>query len=123
MGYNEHFSRAVCFWEVSTKMLVGYLKQLVGKPEEEKQRLMEQFAGEIEATSPYEPGKEPEYPGSDDEEDADPEEGEIPQLRVNPDGSVDFQTVSDWWAEMGQKCNTDWFRIGVDKKDEGRGNG
>ena len=77
----------------------------------------------IEATCPYEPGKEPEDPGSDDEEDADPEEGEIPQLRVNPDGSVDFQTVSDWWAEMGQKCNTDWFRIGVDKKDEGRGNG
>ena len=25
MGYNEHFSRAVCFREVSTKMLVGYL--------------------------------------------------------------------------------------------------
>lgn len=56
MGYNEHFSKAVYSRVVTGTMLVDYMRRIVGKPEEEKQRLLEQFAGEIEANCPYEPG-------------------------------------------------------------------
>lgn len=53
LGYNENFSRAVLQREVPVSKLVDYLKKVVGKPEEEKQKLLEQIATEIEATYPY----------------------------------------------------------------------
>lgn len=58
MGYNENFAKAVYRREVTGKQLGDYMEQLQGKPEREKQRLLEQFAREIEATCPYKPGRE-----------------------------------------------------------------
>lgn len=52
MGCNANFSKACVTRDVSTSTLIHYLKQLAGKPEEEKQRLLDAFAREIEATCP-----------------------------------------------------------------------
>ena len=59
MGYNENFSKAVYRHEVSGAKLGEYMMRIIGKPEAEKQKLLEQIAKEIEATCPYKPGREP----------------------------------------------------------------
>jgi len=59
MGYNEHFSKAVYSHQVPGAALVEYMKRVIGRPETEKQKLLEQIAVEIETKYPYEPGKEP----------------------------------------------------------------
>ena len=59
MGYNENFSKAVYRRDVPGSMLGFYMEQLVGKSEAEKQKLLEKFAKEIEATFPYKKGMEP----------------------------------------------------------------
>ena len=59
MGYNANFSKAVFQRQTTGKMLAEYMKQIVGKPEEEKQRLLDQFAKEIEETCPYKEGIDP----------------------------------------------------------------
>ena len=58
MGYNANFSKAVFQREVTGKMLVDYMEQIIGKPEEETQRLLNLFAKEIEAMCPYKEGVE-----------------------------------------------------------------
>ena len=40
--------------------------------------------------------------------------------RPDPDGTYDFQMISDWWTEMLQKCDIESRRIRMIKKDEGR---
>ena len=52
MGYNAHFSKALALHDVPTTALIKYLEQLRGKSEEEKQRIMEDFAAEIEKEYP-----------------------------------------------------------------------
>ncbi len=59
VGYNKHFSRVVFTREVTGEQLCDYMRQLTGKTEREIQRLLEQFAREIEANCPYIPGREP----------------------------------------------------------------
>ena len=52
MGYNKNFSKACLTRDISTSKLISYLEQLMGKPEEEQQSLMEKFAMEITETCP-----------------------------------------------------------------------
>ena len=47
MGYNENFSRACVRKDVPAPQLIGYMEQIIGKPEEEKQAMLELFAREI----------------------------------------------------------------------------
>ena len=59
LGYNANFSKAALLRQTTVKMLAEYMKQITGKPEEEKQRLLDQFAKEIEETCPYREGIDP----------------------------------------------------------------
>ena len=45
--------------DVPTSVLIGYLEQLRGKPDEEQIAMKDRFAAEIESAYPYKPGREP----------------------------------------------------------------
>ncbi len=57
IGYNENFAKTVYYHNVPGRVLGEYMEQIIGKPEEEKQKLLEQFSKEIEAIFPYKPGR------------------------------------------------------------------
>lgn len=59
MTFSEKYCRACVEREVPTSVLLNYLEQLRGKPDEEQIAMKDRFALEIEATYPYKPGKEP----------------------------------------------------------------
>jgi hypothetical protein len=58
MGYNEQFARAVYLHSVPGDALGEYMERITGKPEEEKQRILDQIADEIRREYPLKPGRE-----------------------------------------------------------------
>ena len=48
--------RGCGYHKVPGSVLGDYMEQIIGKPEEAKQKLLEQFSKEIEETFPYKPG-------------------------------------------------------------------
>ena len=51
--------RGCGYHKVPGSALGDYMEQIIGKPEEAKQKLLEQFSKEIEKTFPYKPGMKP----------------------------------------------------------------
>ena len=51
--------RGCGYHKVPGSVLGDYMEQIIGKPEEAKQKLLEQFSKEIEKTFPYKPGMKP----------------------------------------------------------------
>lgn len=56
-------------------------------------------------------------------DEADTKEDDLAFLRMNPDGIVDFQAASDWWAEMLLKREIENRRNRLRKRDEDCENG